>query len=134
MGKLQFLTDTWLDTVFGLQAEYSERVPAPLVKMRMNQVVTGVPFGDGTVNMHTDTTGGKAVLGKGHLENPDVTITTDYATAKTLVVQNDQQAAMQAFMQGKIKVTGDMSKIMMPPPHKNDAQKELEEKIKELTE
>jgi hypothetical protein len=38
MGKLQFLTDTWLDTVFGLQAEYSERVPAPLVKMRMNQV------------------------------------------------------------------------------------------------
>jgi putative sterol carrier protein len=84
--------------------------------------------------MHTDTTSGKAVLGRGHLENPDVTVTTDYATAKTLVVLNDQQAAMQAFMQGKIKVQGDMSKIMMPPPPKNDAQKELEEKIKEITE
>jgi Zn-dependent metalloprotease len=134
MGKLQFLTDLWLDTVFGLQAEYRERVPAPLVKMRMNQIVTGVPFGEGTVNMHTDTTSGKAILGRGHLEQPDVTVTTDYATAKTLVVLNDQQAAMQAFMQGKIKVQGDMSKIMMPPPPKNDAQKELEEKIKELTE
>jgi Zn-dependent metalloprotease len=134
MSKLQFLTDPWLDTVFGLQTEYRERVPAPHVKMRMNQIVTGVPFGDGTVNMHTDTTSGKAVLGRGHLENPDVTVTTDYATAKTLVVLNDQQAAMQAFMQGKIKVQGDMSKIMMPPPPKNDAQKELEEKIKEITE
>lgn len=134
MSKLQFLTDPWLDTVFSLQAEYRERVPAPLVKMRMNQIVTGVPFGDGTVNMHTDTTSGKAILGRGHLENADLIVTTDYATAKTLVVLNDQQAAMQAFMQGKIKVQGDMSKIMMPPPPKNDAQKELEEKIKELTE
>ena len=41
---------------------------------------------------------------------------------------------MQAFMSGKIKVDGDMTKIMTPPPPKNEAQIELDRKIKEMTE
>ena len=73
-------------------------------------------------------------MGRGHVENPDVTLTTDYTTAKSLIANNDQQAAMQAFMQGKIKAAGDMAKIMTPPPPKNDAQREIEQKIKDLTE
>ncbi|MBM4266061.1 MAG: hypothetical protein FJ144_05515 [Deltaproteobacteria bacterium] len=134
MAKHAFLSNEWLDAVTALQGEYADKVPAPLVKMRLNQVVNGAPFGDGTVKTHLDTTSGKAVIGKGHLDNPEVTVTTDYQTAKTLVVQQDQAAAMQAFMSGKIKVDGDMTKIMMPPPPKNDAQKELDQKIKDLTE
>lgn len=134
MSKHAFLSDGWIDQVLVLQAEYREKVPAPLVKMKLNQNVTGAPFGDGTVQMHIDTTSGQAVMGKGHLEAPDTTVTVDYATAKQLIVEGNQQAAMQAFMQGKIKVQGDMSKIMTPPPPKNDAQKELDQKIKDLTE
>lgn len=130
----KFLSDEWLDSVFALQAEYRERVPAPLVKMRLNQEITNAPVGDGVVKLHVDTTSGKAILGKGHLETPDTTVSLDYETAKALMVQQDQQAVMQAFMQGKIKVQGDMSKIMVPPPPKNDAQKELDQKIKDLTE
>lgn len=134
MSQHTFLSDPWLDAVFALQAEYRDRVPAPLVKMKLNQEISGAPFGDGVIKLHVDTTSGKAVLGRGHLEGAETTVALDYGTAKALMVNQDQQAVMQAFMQGKIKVQGDMSKIMVPPPPKNDAQKELDQKIKDLTE
>jgi len=135
MGQYKFLSDEWLDAVFALQAEYRDRVPAPLVKMKLNQEITAAPCGDGgVVKLHVDTTSGKAILGRGHLEGADTTVSLEYGTAKALMVNQDQQAVMQAFMQGKIKVQGDMSKIMVPPPPKNDAQKELDQKIKDLTE
>lgn len=134
MAKHPFLSDEWLDTLVALTEEYRDKVPPPIVKMRLNQNVTDVPFGDGTVLMHTDTSTGVAIVGRGHLENPEVTITTDYETARVLVVMGDQAAAMQAFMSGKIKVDGDMTKIMVPPPPKNDAQVELDQKIKDMTE
>jgi putative sterol carrier protein len=133
MSQFPFLSDPWLDAVFALQAEYRDRVPAPLVKMKLNQEVTAAPVGDGIIKLHVDTTSGTAILGRGHLEGADATVTLDYSTAKALMVNQDQQAAMQAFMQGKIKVQGDMSKVMVPPPPKNDAQKELDQKIKDLT-
>ena len=134
MGKHAFLSDAWPDTLIGLNQEYADKVPAPIVKMRLNQNVTGVPFGEGTVQIHTDTSTGKPIVGRGHLENPEVTITVDYETARALIVQGDQAAAMQAFMSGKIKVDGDMTKIMVPPPPKNEAQIELDQKIKDMTE
>lgn len=133
MSAIPFLTEQWIQSVAELQASYADRLPAAAVKMRANQVVTGAPFGDGTVQLHIDTTGGQARLGVGHVDAADVTITTDYETAKSFFVKQDQQAIMQAFMQGKIKVQGDMAKLMVPPPPKNDAQKELDQKVIELT-
>ena len=133
MSTIPFLTEEWISAVATLQAEYRDRLPGAAVKMRANQVVTGVPFGDGTANLHIDTTAGHAALGSGHVDPADVVITTDYETAKSFFVQQDQQAVMQAFMQGKIKVQGDMAKIMVPPPPKNDAQKELDQKVRDLT-
>ena len=37
---------------------------------------------------------------------------TDYATAKQVFVSGDPNAGMQAFMQGKVRVQGDMAKLM----------------------
>ena len=48
----------------------------------------------------------------GELDPADVTVTTDYVTARALFVDQDQAASMQAFMAGKIKVQGDMMKMM----------------------
>ena len=42
----------------------------------------------------------------------EVEVTVDWATAKSIFVDNDPQAGMQAFMQGKVKVQGDMTKLM----------------------
>ena len=38
-------------------------------------------------------------------------MTVDYETAKAIIVAQDPQAGMQAFMAGKIKVQGDMTKM-----------------------
>jgi putative sterol carrier protein len=48
----------------------------------------------------------------GHLDTPDLTITTDYATARQIFLERDPQAGMQAFLGGKIRVEGDMTKMM----------------------
>ncbi len=134
MTKFKFLSDEWLTAVIELQAEYRDQLPKPVMSMRMNQVVSGAPVEGGIAHLHIDTTAGYGKIGKGHLETVDVTITTEYEVALALLVQNDQAAAMQAFMSGKIKVQGDMTKIMVPPPPPNEAQKALEAKIRELTE
>ena len=78
----------------------------------MNQIITDVPFGDGTIDAHMDTSSGELEMDLGHLENPDVTVTLDYDTAKAIFVEGNPQAGMQAFMAGKIKVQGDMTKLM----------------------
>jgi len=135
VAKYPFLSDEWMEAAKAIRDEYADKVSAPAHSIRMNQVVTDVPFGDGTVNAHLDTSGGEAVMETGHLENPDLTVTTDWATAKAITVDGDAQAGMQAFMQGKVKVQGDMSKLMLLQQAPTDAvQTEIQDKIKEITE
>jgi len=52
------------------------------------------------------------VMDLGHLDSPDLTVTTDYATARAIFLEQDPQAGMQAFLSGKVKVEGDMTKMM----------------------
>ena len=135
MAKFPFLSEEWMDAAKAIRDEYADQVSPPAHAIRMNQIVTDVPFGEGTVNTHLDTSGGEAVMEIGHLENPDLTVTTDYATAKAITVDGDAQVAMQAFMQGKVKVQGDMSKLMLLQQAPTDPiQTEIQEKVKEITE
>ena len=70
----------------------------------------------------------------GHLENPDLTVTLDYVTAKAILVDGNPQAGMQAFMAGKIKVQGDMTKLMaMQQGTPDPAAAQIAAKIKEIT-
>jgi hypothetical protein len=55
------------------------------------------------------------------LESPDLTATLDYDTAKALFVGNDPQALLQAFFGGKIRITGDATKLLgLPMPNPDD--------------
>jgi putative sterol carrier protein len=100
----------------------------------MNQIITEVPFGDGTIEAHMDTSGGEMTMDMGHLENPDLTVTLDYVTAKAILVDGNPQAGMQAFMAGKIKVQGDMTKMMALQSGTPDpAAAEIAAKIQEMT-
>ena len=110
--KHPFLSDEWMDAAKAIREEYAGKTAAPAHSVKMNQIVTDVPFGDGEVHSYLDTSSGSMAMEMGELENPDATITTDYATAKALFVDQDQAVTMQAFMTGKIKVQGDMMKIM----------------------
>ncbi len=108
----QFLSDEWMVAAREIRARYQgDSVKIP-VGVRMNQIITGVPFGEGTVATYTDTTSGSLDIDLGHLETVDVTVTTDYTTARNIFVEQDPNFTMQAFMSGKIKVEGDMLKMM----------------------
>ena len=135
MAKFPFLSDEWMEAAKAIRDEYADKVSPPAHAVRMNQVVTDVPFGEGTINTHLDTSGGEAVMEVGHLESPDLTVTTDYATAKAIMIDGDAQAGMQAFMSGKVKVQGDMSKLMLLQQAPTDPiQTEIQGKVQEITE
>jgi hypothetical protein len=107
-----FLTDEWIEAARELRARYADRLPAITIEVRINQVVTDVPFGDGTIRAYIDSSDGNLDLELGELDEPDVTLTTDYDTAKAMVVDQDPSVVMQSFMAGKIIVQGDMMKLM----------------------
>ena len=130
----KFLSDEWIAEAKKIREEFAGQGTPPAHAVRMNQIVTDVPFGDGTINAHMDTSGGDMDFDLGHLDSPDLTVTLDYATAKAILVDGNPQAGMQAFMAGKIKVQGDMTKLMaMQQGTPDPAQAEIAAKIKEIT-
>lgn len=113
--RYQFLSAQWVAAARAIRDEYHDRLAAaagatPPSAVRMNQTVTDGP--DGTILAHLDTTSGQARLELGHLAEADVTITTDYETARSIWVQQDPAAAMTAFMAGKIRVEGDLARLL----------------------
>jgi hypothetical protein len=113
MTTYPFLSPEWTAAARVLHAEYAGTVATPPgVAVRMNLVVTEVPFADETILAHLDTISGQPEIDLGHLDGPDCTITVDYETAKAILVDQDSQAAMQAFLSGRIKVDGDLSRLM----------------------
>jgi putative sterol carrier protein len=131
----QFLTPEWMDAAKAIREKHAAEAAKVTTSIRMNQVITNVPFGEGTVKTYLDTSTGDVVMELGELDTPDLTITTDYDTAQKLFVDQDPAAGMQAFMSGKIKVQGDMMKMMamqtsMP---QDEAAKEIAKEIKDIT-
>jgi putative sterol carrier protein len=127
----KFLSDEWVQAARKIREEAEAPTTAPQ-PVKMNLVITDVPFGEGTVNAHMDTTSGTVELELEHLDSPDVTATLDYETAKAMMVDANPQAGMQAFMAGKITLQGDMTKalaLQSGPPNPD-----LTAKIQEITE
>jgi len=108
----EFLSDDWMNAARAIRAKYEGQTPKIAASIRINQVITEVPFGGGEVKSFIDTSSGDMQMDLGELESPDAVVTTDWATARAMFALGDQAAAMQAFMSGKIKVTGDMMKLM----------------------
>ena len=131
----QFLSDEWMAAAAAIRVKYADQAAKVTSSIRMNQVITDVPFGDGMVNLFLDTSSGDVVMASGALDTPDLTMTTDWETARKIFVEQDQAAGMQAFMAGKIKVQGDMMKMMamqtsMP---NDDIAKQIATEIKDIT-
>jgi putative sterol carrier protein len=135
MPKYKFLTEEWVAEAKAIREQHAGEVAAPAHKMRMNQIITDVPFGDGPIHSHMDTSEGEMKMDLGHLDNPDLTVTLDYDTAKAILVDGNPQAGMQAFMAGKIKVDGDMTKLMaMQSGAVDPAALKAAQEIQEITE
>jgi SCP-2 sterol transfer family protein len=109
VAKHEFLSDEWFAVVDQLFEEHSAE--APDTDIVMNLIVLETPFGEER-HMHIGARGGRAHWGIGHAADADVTLTTDYATAKEILVAGDPQAGLAAFMAGKVKIQGDLAKLM----------------------
>lgn len=108
----RFLSDEWITAARSIREEYAGGgIPVPTT-VRMNQVITDVPFGESPVAAHLDTSSGELVMELGHVDDPDVTVTLDYDTARAIFVDGTAQAGMAAFMQGRIRVDGDLAKLI----------------------
>jgi hypothetical protein len=95
--RYEFLSDEWLDAVAAL-SDGKEAASSPAMPVSVNLVVTDVPFSPGEdLLVHADTSTGGLAVGRGHVARPDVTITVAWSTAKALLVEGNQQAAMSAF-------------------------------------
>jgi hypothetical protein len=100
-----FLSDDWFEAVEGLRDEAPE--PAPAMKdLKLNIVVAGGPDGDREIHMAAGQ------FEQGLVEGAPTKLTVPYDVAKSMFIDGNQQAGMQAFMSGQIKVEGDMTKLM----------------------
>jgi putative sterol carrier protein len=110
--QYEFLSQEWIDAAKGIGDEYADRVPPVTTPIRLNLLVSEAP-GDRTIEAHMDTTSGRLAMNLGLLDEPDLTMSMDYPTARAAFAEGDQASVMQAFMTGRIKVEGDMAKLLL---------------------
>jgi len=125
----QFLSDGWFTQAEKIQAEVNPPVPAAIKDLKINMQVTGGPSGDVAFRMDN----GKMV--KGHAADAPTKLVIPFDTARAMLIDQNQQAVMSAFMSGQIRVEGDMAKLMqmqMAGPPSPEAQK-VSQLIKEMT-
>jgi putative sterol carrier protein len=125
----KWLTQEWLDETCQMAESQPER---PGASARMQYVITGGP--DGDVKYYWVLENGKLLESKlGELGNADFTMTQTYEDAKR--IQQGELDPNAAFMQGRIKVAGNMAKLMALMPLTNAPEyKELQKQIQEITE
>jgi hypothetical protein len=133
VAKHAFLSDAWFDEVRRLHDAAGNAAPEG-AEIRMNLMITATPFDDGDLPMHMCASGGRADWGKGQLDDADVTLTLGYDTARAIFVDGNPQAAIEAFMAGRIIVQGDITKLMAMQAGPVGAASELTKALQEITE
>ena len=125
----QYLTQEWLDEFVKLAEDQPAR-PGATVKIQYK--ATGGPNGD--IDYYWIIDEGKFVDAKlGTIEGADFTMTSAYDDVAK--VQRGELDATAAFMQGKMKVSGNMAKMMSLLPITNSPEwKALQQKVNAITE
>ena len=122
-----FLSDAWFAEVEKLRAEAPEP-PAALKDLLLNIVVQGGPDGDREVHIAAGN------FEQGLADGAATKLSVPYDIAKSMFIDGNQQAAMQAFMSGQIKVEGDMTKLMaMQTASPTAEQQAFQAKLADLT-
>jgi putative sterol carrier protein len=128
--KYPFLSDEWFDAATKLITEHGAEAP-PGVSLVMNLEVAK---GDQTIDFHMGSKDGQTMFGKGKADGADLTLSTDIDTAREVFVSGNQQAGMQAFMSGKVRVQGDMTKLMTAQAGGGGTNPALTEALQAITE
>lgn len=103
----RFLSGSWFAEAERIVSEIAPPVPEIIKDLVINFRIKGGPDGDVEARMAAGR------LLQGFAAAAPATVNVPYEIAKKMMVENDPNAAMQAFMSGQIQVEGDMGKIMM---------------------
>jgi putative sterol carrier protein len=107
---LKFLTEEWAQTMTTkLNASDDFKNAASSQEVKLQQVVTDTPDG-GEGKYYFTIEGGNATISLGEISDADATITQNYETA--VAINKQELNAQNAFMQGKLKISGNMMKLM----------------------
>jgi hypothetical protein len=122
----EFLSDEWLAEARKISVESGATAVPPDISL--NVVVTETPDGDRQIHFDAGT------FATGLLDGAPTKLTLPYPVAKQIFIDGNQQAAMQAFMAGQIKVEGDMTKVMaLQSQPVTPERTELQKMLKEIT-
>ena len=137
--KHPFLSPAWIAAARDIRDQYAGSAEPPDDPVRANVIITEAPFDDDTITGFVDTSSGHLAIEVGQIDNADLTLTTDYATAHSMFVDRDPQAAMQALFGGKIRAEGDVMRLLSlqdsgpVDPEKRELAKEIAAKIDAMT-
>lgn len=107
-----FLSPEWIETAEQIYERHGRGgVGRPVPAVVVNLVVTGAPFAPGAVEAHTDTTSGELLIRRGNAAAPDLTVRLDYETARSLVIDQDPQLAIEALILGRVRIEGDVAAL-----------------------
>jgi putative sterol carrier protein len=108
---VKFLSEQWAhEMTDALNSSDDFKRAASGQQVKVQQVVTGRPGGTGEDRYYFTLDGGKAQIAVGEIADADATIIQNYETAAA--ISRSEVNAQQAFMQGKLKITGNMMKLM----------------------
>ena len=125
----KYLSQEWLDQYRQLAEDQPER---PGATVNIQYKATGGP--DGDVDYYWVLDEGKIVEAKlGTLSDPDFTMTSAYDDSAR--IQRGEMEAAAAFMQGKVKVAGNLTKMMSLLPITSSPEwKALQRRVSDVTE
>lgn len=106
----KFLSEEWAaEATEALNSHEGFKNAIGAADLGIQFVTTDAP--DGEVNYYLQTSGGNAALAVGELEGADVTVKQNYDTA--VGIAKGEINTQTAFMTGKLKVSGNLAKLMM---------------------
>lgn len=109
--SVQFLSDEWMTAATDALGKHEAFAGAiQNVDLTMQFDVTDAPDGVSGI-YHVAIADSDATVAAGPHDTPDVTVTNDYETA-VAIAKGDLNTQM-AFMSGKLKVAGNLAKLMM---------------------
>lgn len=126
--RYAFLSDAWFARVDELVAAAGDlQIPSAMKAVEVNVTVTS-PEGDTQLVMKD------GLFTRGHRAGVATTLTLPAELARKIFVDGDTAAGMQGFLEGALRVDGDLSKVVaMQTVEPSEPQKRLTQQIAAIT-
>jgi hypothetical protein len=104
-----FLSDAWMAQVSAIKARH-ENSPIDTAGFVVNATITGVPFGDNTLELHSEH---GPVIGwmPGHASDATLSFALDYPLARELVIDPTLDTLEQAIRSDQLMIVGDTAQL-----------------------